>query len=125
MEDPMSASLSTDARAHRRLLLELEVSLQSDSNFYIGLTENLSNGGIFVATYLVQPIGTAVALTLRLPNRKLPLSLGGRVRWIRAFSETLEAPPGMGIEFETISEPDARAIREFLAARTPLFFDMP
>ena len=121
----MAASLSTDARAHRRLLLELEVSLQSDTNFYIGLTENLSNGGIFVATHLVQPIGTGVALTLRLPNRKTPLTLGGRVRWVREFSETLEAPPGMGIEFEAISDSDASAIHEFLAARTPLFFDMP
>ena len=51
----MSASLSasTDARAHRRLALELEVTLQSDSNFYIGLTENLSDGGIFVAMVAV------------------------------------------------------------------------
>jgi uncharacterized protein (TIGR02266 family) len=125
MEDPMSASLSTDARAHRRLQLELEVNLQSDSNFYIGLTENLSNGGIFVATHLVQPIGTAVALTLRLPNRKTPLTLAGRVRWVREFSDLLEVPPGMGIEFESISDTDARSIREFLAARTPLFFDIP
>jgi uncharacterized protein (TIGR02266 family) len=125
MEDPMAAPVSTDARAHPRLSLELEVSLQSDSNFYIGLTENLSNGGIFVATHLVQPIGTVVALTLRLPNRKEPLKLGGRVKWIRDFSETLDAPPGMGIAFETISEDGVRAVHEFLAARTPLFFDIP
>ena len=118
------ASTSTDARIHRRLSLELEVSLQSDSNFYIGLTENLSNGGIFVATHLVQPVGTAVALTLRLPNKKTPLTMGGRVRWVRDLSVTIDAPPGMGIEFETISDSDARAIRDFLVARTPLFFDM-
>jgi uncharacterized protein (TIGR02266 family) len=125
MEDPLAVPLSTDARSNRRLLLELEVTLQSDSNFYIGLTENLSNGGIFVATHLVQPIGTTVAMTLRLPNGKAPLALAGRVRWVREFSETLDAPPGMGIEFDTISEADTRTIREFLAARTPLFFDMP
>src|SRR5258705_13287773 len=98
MEDPMTASLSTDARAHRRLALELEVSLQSDSNFCLGLTENLSNGGIFVATHLVRPVGTVVALTLRLPNRKTPLALGGRVRWVRELAAALDAPPGMGIE---------------------------
>jgi len=122
----MSASLSasTDARAHRRLALELEVTLQSDSNFYIGLTENLSDGGIFVATHLVQPIGTVVSLTLRLPNRKSPLVASGSVRWVREFSESLEAPPGMGIEFEPLSADDARSIHEFLEARTPMFFDM-
>ncbi len=122
----MSASLSApkDVRIYRRLSLELEVSLQSDSNFYIGLTENLSNGGIFVATHLVQPIGTGVTLTLRLPTRKTPLTLAGRVRWVREFSDALEAAPGMGIEFEVITEDEARSIREFIAARTPLFFDM-
>src|SRR4051794_38121863 len=102
MEDPMAAPSSTDARSHRRLSLEMEVSLQSDSNFYLGLTENLSNGGIFVATHLVQPIGTIVALTLRLPNRKIPLALHGRVRWVRDLSLNVEAPPGMGIEFDAI-----------------------
>jgi uncharacterized protein (TIGR02266 family) len=120
----MSAPLSTDARAHRRLSLELEVSLESDSNFYLGLTENLSNGGIFVATHLVRPVGTVVAMTLRLPNRKTPLALGGRVRWVREASDNIEAPPGMGVEFEALSAADAKAIREFLAARTPLFFDI-
>jgi uncharacterized protein (TIGR02266 family) len=122
----MSASYpaSTDARLYLRLALELEVSLESDSNFYMGLTENLSNGGIFVATHVVKPIGTSVALVLRLPTLKTPLHLAGRVRWVREFSEALEAPPGMGIEFEGISKEDSRAIGEFLTTRTPLFFDM-
>jgi hypothetical protein len=46
------------------------------------------------------------------------------VRWIREFSDSLDVPPGMGIEFEGISEEDSRVIGEFLVARTPLFFDM-
>jgi uncharacterized protein (TIGR02266 family) len=121
----MSASFSlSDGRAHRRLSIELEVTMQSDSNFYMGLAQNLSNGGLFVATHLVQPIGTVVELALRVPNRRAPLALVGRVRWIREFSDALEVPPGMGIEFEGISEEDSRAIGEFLVARTPLFFDM-
>lgn len=124
MSASLSAPTSTDARVFRRLTLELEVSLQSDSNFYMGLTENLSSGGIFVATHLVEPIGTTVVLQLRLPTRQTALNLAGRVRWVREFSDGLEAPPGMGIEFESISEEDSQAIGEFLMTRTPLFFDM-
>ena len=121
----MSASLSVpDDRVHRRLSLELEVTLHSDSNFYLGLTQNLSNGGIFVATHLVQPMGTVVELALRLPTRATALSLVGRVRWVREVHDAFDVPPGMGIEFEGISEEDSRTIGEFLVARTPLFFDM-
>src|SRR5260370_15106507 len=114
----MSASLSnsTDARVHRRLALELEVTLQSDSNFYIGLTDNLSDGGIFVATHLVQPIGTVVSLTFRLPNRRTPVVTAGRVRWIREVVESREAPPRMGLEFEPLSPDAARHSHEVIEA---------
>ncbi|HEX9298475.1 MAG TPA: TIGR02266 family protein [Polyangiaceae bacterium] len=113
-----------DGRAHRRFRIELEVSLQSDSNFYMGLTQNLSYGGLFVATQLVQPIGTQVEVALRLPTSKAPLSLQGAVRWVREIPIGFEGLPGMGIEFESMSEVDSRIIADFLATRTPLFFDM-
>jgi len=38
-------------RAHVRHDVELEVSLESESNFYMGLTENLSEGGLFIAIH--------------------------------------------------------------------------
>jgi uncharacterized protein (TIGR02266 family) len=113
-----------DGRAHRRFRIELEVSLQSDSNFYMGLTQNLSYGGLFVATQLVQPVGTQVEVSLRLPTSRAPRSLQGVVRWVREVSIGVEGPPGMGIEFEGMSEADSRIIADFLATRTPLFFDM-
>jgi len=120
----MSAALSTspEDRVHRRLSFELEVTLHSDTNFYMGLTQNLSTGGIFVATHLVQPIGTEVLLKLRLPTRRIELA--GRVRWVRDHAGALDAPPGMGIAFEQVPAEISRAIGEFLLARTPLFFDM-
>ncbi len=120
----MQASLPlSDGRAHRRFSIELEVSLNSDSNFYMGLTQNLSNGGLFVATHLVKPIGTEVEISLRVPAREGPLSLRGVVRWVRERQHD-EAWPGMGIEFENPSADDLRVIEDFLATRTPLFFDM-
>jgi len=108
----MASSLPqpTDARAHRRLYIELEVTLHSDSNFYMGLTQNLSHGGVFVATYLVQPLGTQVELVVRLATQTAPLKLKGRVRWVREFAEGHDGSPGMGIEFEDMSEEDVRAI---------------
>ncbi len=120
----MQASMpASDGRAHRRFSIELEVSLNSDSNFYMGLTQNLSNGGLFVATHLVKPVGTEVELSLRLPIGDAALSLRGVVRWVREFHHG-EPLPGMGIAFENPSADDLRKIEDFLATRTPLFFDM-
>jgi uncharacterized protein (TIGR02266 family) len=120
----MQASLPvSDSRAHRRFSIELEVSLNSDSNFYMGLTQNLSNGGLFIATHLVKPIGSEVEIRLRVPTSDAPLALQGVVRWVREFQHD-EASPGMGIQFENPSADDLRVIEDFLATRTPLFFDI-
>jgi uncharacterized protein (TIGR02266 family) len=102
--------------------LELEVNLVSDSNFYIGFTENISGGGVFVATYMLRPIGARVEMSVRLPGFQDPLQLRGEVRWIREPGAGADVWPGMGIRFEGVSGEDEVTIRAFLAAREPLFY---
>ncbi len=47
----------------------------------------------------------------------------GTVRWTREYSETSDTMPGMGVRFESIAPQQTEQIREFLAARAPLFYD--
>jgi uncharacterized protein (TIGR02266 family) len=110
-------------RAQTRYNVELEVSIASDSNFYMGFTENLSGGGLFVATHVVRPIGSMIEVSLRLPGRAEPVALRGQVRWIREYSPTSDGWPGMGVRFEAMSEADEALVRAFLQMRDPLFFD--
>jgi uncharacterized protein (TIGR02266 family) len=110
-------------RHHERVQIELDVTLLSDSNFYAGLTENLSHGGLFIATHMAKPLGSEVEITLTLPTREEPIRAHGMVRWLREFSETSDAPPGMGVQFETLAAEDVTLIEEFLTKRAPLFFE--
>jgi uncharacterized protein (TIGR02266 family) len=110
-------------RTHERSDVELEVTLESEHNFYLGLTENLSEGGLFIATHLLRPIGATVAVSLKLPNSPQPISATGTVRWVRQYSETSDTGPGIGIRFEQLPPEHTNVIRQFLAARTPLFHD--
>jgi uncharacterized protein (TIGR02266 family) len=117
-------SASPEARrAHTRHDIDLEVTLESETNFYMGLTENLSEGGLFIATHLVRPMGSRVEVSFSLPNVKEPIRAVGLVRWIRVYSETSDTGPGMGLRFEEIQPEHAAQIREFLAQRAPLFYD--
>jgi uncharacterized protein (TIGR02266 family) len=109
-------------RRFDRLSAELEVGLLSDSNFYVGFTEDLSQGGLFVATYFTRPLGSAVELSVRLPGREAALTLRGIVRWVRDDSPTSDGYPGMGIQFDSLSESDQADIAAFLATRAPLFY---
>ncbi len=113
--------------AHRRVNprcdVELEVNLDTDSNFYLGLTENISEGGLFVATHRYKPLGTLVTLSFKVPNRPDPITVKGEVRWLRPANGHNEVHPGMGIQFVDIGPEEQAAIRSFIRKREPMFYE--
>ncbi len=118
-----SARPPGQSRRHPRLRMELDVTLQSESNFYMGLTENLSSAGLFIATHVSVPVGARIEVTFTLPSCSQPIRATGIVRWLREFSDTSDGSPGMGVEFETLDPADVISIRQFLNTRAPLLFD--
>ena len=113
---------SLDHRVHRRIHVQIDVTLMSESQLYTGLSENLSEGGVFVATHVFRKIGETVDLTLMLPDSK-PIHTVGQVRWVREVTGNADAPPGIGVQFTLLTDQDAKAIRAFLMKREPLFFE--
>ena len=112
----------TVAGGRQRTQASVTVNLESESNFYVGLTGSALDGGIFIATHLPSRIGSPVDLTIVLPQDP-PIHAKGTVRWLRAYSEANEATPGMGIRLEQLATDDAIRIREFAKSRQPIFFD--
>jgi len=109
-------------RGHSRFSVDLDVTVGSDHNFYAGFAENLSAGGVFIATHKLRPVGSKIELTVNLPDGAQVRALG-EVRWIRVFNETSDTPPGMGVRFLDVSDDAVSSIDSFLARRDPLFFD--
>jgi uncharacterized protein (TIGR02266 family) len=119
---------AAERRTSPRVDLELEVTLESDSNFYTGLTQDISTGGLFVSTHRLRKIGQHVMLKFSLPGSSVPLMVECEVRWLREAGpihdhRAHDHPPGMGLKFLNLS-PDARlAIAHFLKARDSIFYD--
>ena len=44
--------------------IEIEVSLTSEAYFYVGLTGDVGTGGVFVPTYQLRPVGSAVDVAI-------------------------------------------------------------
>jgi uncharacterized protein (TIGR02266 family) len=110
-------------RVHDRFGVELDVTVTSEHNFYAGFVENMSVGGVFIATHQLKPVGSRLELSVNLPGRAQPIKGSGEVRWVRVYSETSNTPPGMGIRFDKLDPDSQRGIEEFLAQREPLFYD--
>ncbi|MGC4090294.1 MAG: TIGR02266 family protein [Polyangiaceae bacterium] len=120
--EPTSADRGSQRRIHSRFSVDLDVSLGSDHNFYSGFAENLSVGGVFVATHQVRPVGEKVEVSIHLPDGT-EVRATGEVRWTRLFNAESDMPPGMGLRFTELNTGADKAIERFLQQREPLFYD--
>jgi uncharacterized protein (TIGR02266 family) len=110
-------------RRQPRFSVDLDVTMSSDHNFYAGFAENISSGGLFVATYVKRPRGDRMEIVINIPGRPEPIRAVGEVRWLRDYSEHSNVPPGLGVRFVELPEDDAKIIDDFLKDREPLFYD--
>lgn len=94
----------------------------TEHNFYAGFTQDISEGGLFVATHEFLPIGSHVDLELELPGGH-KLQVRGVVKWVRDPRDPGETIPGMGIQFEELAKADREAVNEFMSSREPMFWD--
>lgn len=101
--------------------IEANVGATTESNFYVGFSGQVADGGVFLATYDVLPRNTWVNLHVTLPG-------GFEFRaeaWVRFVRDPLDfgAEPGMGLQFGPLSAEALELIHRFTKKRAPLFFD--
>jgi len=110
-------------RQVQRVAIEADIGFQSDNNFFTGFSEDISTGGIFIATFDGRPIGSQLAINFTLPDGHLVSALGV-VRWVREYNDTApDMQPGMGVQFTSLGEEDRERINSYLEQREPIFYD--
>lgn len=123
----MGEAATQNAAQHRRsaprIDIEVEVGFNDHNNFYVGFSENISEGGLFVATYDLKPVGTEMTIRFALPSGD-EIETIGVVRWIRdpRDNQDSDTPPGLGVQFEQLTEEQQRLIREFTELQAPIFY---
>jgi uncharacterized protein (TIGR02266 family) len=132
----IDASVESDARAdaevsaderrrHTRKPARVDVTMVSESNFYLGFSQDVSEGGLFIATYDgLRPVGERFPLVFTLPGAEEPIFSLVEVAWVREYREDQDfdhGSPGMGVRFIGLLAEDREAIAEFVENREPLF----
>jgi len=111
-------------RICERIPIEGVVDLETENNFYTGLSRDVSMGGVFIATHVPPPVGTDVLVQLVLPGDEVKLQIAGVVRWIRSLSASCEGmPPGCGISWVALPASTTLVIARFVQSRDSLFFE--
>jgi hypothetical protein len=105
----VATATPTASRRQVRVPYVIEVTLSSEHNFWTGFTENLSEGGVFLATPREVPLGTQVL----------------EVRWVRAANAVEQgSPPGLGVRFVNLDPELELEIGMFTRTdRDATFFD--
>ena len=122
LEHDLGATDPDERRSEPRIQRQFELEFNYETHFFAGLTLDISSGGLFIATYHLFPVGTALSLSFQLPDG-VRLSVRGEVRWVRCVSEGNERP-GMGVAFKELSAEALAAISAFCAERPPLYMDL-
>jgi uncharacterized protein (TIGR02266 family) len=115
-----------ERRTAPRVDVEVEVGLETENNFYTGLTQDISTGGVFVATHNLRRHGERVVVKFSLPGMSTPFTVEAEVRWLRevtSLSSRHEGATGMGLKFLNLPAQAKAVIASFLKQRESIFYD--
>jgi len=93
-----------------------------DVELFTGLSLDISEGGIFVATYTEIPVGTRLVLCFELPDGSM-VEARGEVRWTRPQTSDDERP-GVGIVFTELPSAAHEQIIALCARQPPFYFEL-
>lgn len=114
--------VAIERRNQQRVAVEVGVTMTSDSNLFVGLTDNISEGGLFVATHELLPVGSELDLEFQLPEDDEPISVRAQVRWHRPVSQaSADRMPGFGARFVDLDDSDRERLEDFVDSREPMF----
>ena len=117
---PPPAPIPTGERAP----VEANLGATTQSNFYVGFSGEISHGGVFLATYEALPKDTSVRMLVTLPGG-FEFECDGYVRFVRDPMDFMsESEPGMGIQFEGLSDEARDLVLRFIRKRPPIFYDV-
>ena len=102
--------------------VEVNVSLVSEHNFYVGATRRVDSGGVFISTLLPPPVGTRLQIRLGLADGRR-IDLEGEVVFIREKNAISgRQPAGCGVKLYSVPGWAVDAIDRFVAARPPIVY---
>jgi hypothetical protein len=102
--------------------VEVNVSLVSEHNFYVGHTRRMDSGGVFIATAVPPPVGTRLQVRLGLADGR-KVELEGQVAFVREKSATIgRQPTGCGVRLLDLPGWALEAVERFILARQPIVY---
>ena len=117
------AKMEAERRRAPRVAMQASVGVHSETNFFTGFTENISEGGVFIASLCPPEMGTELDVDIAVGEGE-SRRFRGRVAWMR--SDETGQPTGCGVQFTDVTPEQREVLDRMLqtAGRDPLFYDV-
>ena len=125
---PAAAPAEAQPNAYRdpqkaREEFEVNIGVNTESNFFVGFSGKIAEGGVFASTYSILAKGTPVRVHVTLPGG-FETRVNGYVRFVRdPMDMANDSEPGMGVQFENLDDTGRDLIMRFVKKRPPIFYD--
>ncbi|MBW1925928.1 MAG: TIGR02266 family protein [Deltaproteobacteria bacterium] len=87
-----------------RAPIAIQVNYHSVDNFLRDFADDLSTGGMFIATMNPLEPGTQLILEFLLPGHNYPIRVKAEVMWSRTKLTSTDQRRGMGVKFKDLSD---------------------
>ncbi len=101
-----------DVRVAARL--SVHYRMEGIENLLEWYSANISYNGIFIVTTRQPPVGSEVWFDLRTAGDVVAFEGSGIVRWVRPDTGSDALPPGIGLEFTSLTGENRRRVRDLV-----------
>jgi len=108
-EDGLQAFIEK-RRSLRLPLFVLEVRWRKYNKVFIGHTQNISIGGLFMSTERPLHAGERFPIEFVLPDKKTKINCTGEVTWTRSYAAEGAGSEGIGVRFVDLNDQKMKAI---------------
>jgi uncharacterized protein (TIGR02266 family) len=120
-----STANGADLRSSDRHAFDVQVGVNTGHRLFVGLTSNISGGGLFIATREELKRGEHIEVRFSIPGSNHVFEKRAEVCWTRPIADSEESgtQPGAGVKLIGLSDDEQQILNRFLEAHDPLFFD--
>jgi len=115
LQQHVAASLGVAQRKTSRLLVQLQIAVETGNLLRACQTSNVSESGMLIHTSRRAPVGSEVEVTFHLPGDPRPID--GAVKVVRHTSPGTEQTQGMGVTFVRLPEGGRERLRDYVQGR--------
>lgn len=115
LQQHVATSLGVAQRKTSRLLVQLQLAVETGNLLRACQTSNVSESGMLIHTSRRAPVGSEVEVTFHLPGDPRPID--GAVKVVRHTSPGTEQTQGMGVTFVRLPEGARERLRDYVQGR--------